>query len=612
MSISLLFFPTHSGLLMHIAFKFHYTHENGLFSRLLNRIKSLSSFPLSLHRDGSHYTIEASGDQQELEAVAEQISLLVPRSLFLQNYSIEEIGAKSNSDDLLAEDVSYKIPYCPECQAKVTDSLNPFEPCSVCGFTETLLSMDELYAFTGLSSHTDKIFFTLLAERLIERGKLILPTFNGVRRFALLNSSQMSNEGILFCNPADISDDFVITSGELEAMMMVEKPVVRLKPKLKFRSEYELNMPFYHVLFADDKITLALSEVLKRKGVDAVYCDHLPILRVVSSLDQHMIIVAGRDMLPWRSPFALERAAFCEYNGMEAIGDTNGLQVHSTVKRGKVPFIQYVANDDHRHIENVIYFEPTHAVLRSIVLEHSLENQSLCGVYLSTKNLSQICSYSPKIGYTSMVQFSDDMLLQPKQILESIAEMDESGMRLIGNFKQNFPELYRQIEQVHFNEDTNVSMIARLWAMASVFIGLFEGDDPLKACETLEAAAIEFGGKSGPRIDYKVLSTEDGYRLDPRMAIRSAISFKLAGVDEYLLGFGFIDSLADFIAQQVENADANIGISGVTLGGSLFENRQLLMRTYNAISANYPIYKNERLGMDGANVALGAITLGSE
>ena len=90
------------------------------------------------------------------------------------------------------------------------------------------------------------------------------------------------------------------------------------------------------------------------------------------------------------------------------------------------------------------------------------------------------------------------------------------------------------------------------------------------------------------------------------------MSFKLAGLDDYLLSFGFIDSLADFIAQQAEDSDANICITGVTLSGSLFENRQLLMRTYNALSVNYPIYRNKRLSIDGANVAVGAITLGSE
>ena len=211
-----------------------------------------------------------------------------------------------------------------------------------------------------------------------------------------------------------------------------------------------------------------------------------------------------------------------------------------------------------------------------------------------------------------MVLFRDEDITQPKHMLEAISSMDDRGMRLVANFKDKFPELYEQIEQTKFTTHTDISDITKIWSMAAVFIGLYDGDNALRSCETLESTAIEFNGKSGPRIDYKVISTDEGYQLDIRLAIRSAMSFKLAGLDDYLLSFGFIDSLADFIAQQAEDADANVGINGITLSGSLFENRQLMMRTYNGLSVNYPIYRNERLSIDNANIALGAITLGSE
>jgi len=562
-----------------------------------------------LHRNGADFRVEVSADQAELEAVATLVSSLIPQSLFLQNYSIEEIESLSEIDEMIQEDVSYEVPYCPECQTALIETLNPFAECHVCGFSDVTLTMNELQNFTELSAETNEMFFTRLADRLLETGELTLPTFNGLRNFSLLSHSKRTNNAILFCNPINISDDFVITSGELEALMMVEKPVVRLKPKLKFRSKYTLNEPFYPLFFADDKVTLALCETLKRRGVDAIFCDNFSTLRVASSLEEHVVVKAGRDLLPWKHPLVLESASFCRYNSIEAFGNHDGLEVNSKVSKAKSPYIHYVAN---HHSKNSIHFEPSHAALRSIVLEQNLEGASLCGIYLSRENPSQICSYSPKIGYTSMVQFSDEKLFQPKQMLDAIAQMDESGLRLIENFQKSLPELYQSVEELRFSEDENISMIARLWAMAAVFIGLYKKDNALKACETLEATAIEFSGKSGPRIDYKILSTNEGYTLDARLSIRSAISFKLAGVDEYLLSFGFIDSLADFIAQQVENADANIGISGVTMSGTLFENRQLLMRTDNALSANYPLYKNRRLGLDGANVALGAITLGSE
>lgn len=602
---------------MHIAFKFQYIHDNGLYTRLLSRIQELSAIPISLYEDGMHYRIEASGSQEVLEVLAEQISTIVPQSLFLRDYKVEEIHKEEKDEEnvitsLSPEKTLFKIPYCPECQEKVVKTFDPFVPCSVCGFSETSLSMETLTSFTGITATTEEAFFTQLTNVLIETGELTLPTYNGVRRFSLLNSTVQNGKGILFCDPTEISDKFLITQGELDSLMMIEKPSVRLKAKLKLRVEYELNEPFYSLFFADDKVTLALSTALKAKGVDAIFSDHTPTLRTASALDEHVIIATGRDMLPWNVPLSLKYASFCEYGAFQAYDDKNGLHVGLKFDLGDQPRVQYVSKHEKSQVDNAIRFEPAHAALRSIVLEKALEGKSLCGIHLSRENPSHIFSFSTKIGYTPMVLFSNEHLSQPKDMLEAIATMDEGGMRLVNNFKNAFPELYEQVEELQFNTGSHISDIAKLWSMAAVFIGLYEGDDAGKACETLESTAIEFGGKSGPRIDYKVISTEEGYQLDFRLAIRSAMSFKLAGLDDYLLSFGFIDSLADFLAQQAEDSDANIGINGVALSGNLFENRQLLMRTHNALSVNYPIYRNERLSMDNANVAIGAITLGSE
>lgn len=601
---------------MHLAFKFEYIHDNGLFARLLNRIQELSKIPVSLYQDGNHYKIEAAGKQVELEALAEQVSSLIPRSLFLKNYTLEEIETRDGNEMLAAQlfqtNVPHQIPFCTECQKNVMHTLDPFTPCRVCGFSEIELSLDELENFTNITANTAESFFKRAAETLSQTGELNLPTYNGIRHFSLIGTPVSKHHGIVFGNPADISERFLITQGELNALMMIEKPTVRLKPKLRFRAQFELNEPFYPVFFADDKITLALLSALKEKGVDAVFCNHIPTLRTASALDEHMIIRIGRDILPWKTPYSIKQASFCEYGGYQAFGNENGLQVDKVLNRPEKSFINYVSNDQSSSVANTIHFEPAHAAMRSIVLEKDLHSKALCGIHMSRENVSHIFSYSPKIGYTPMVLFKDKKISQPKEMLEAIETMNESGTRLIHNFKSTFPELYDKIAHTEFHTDTELTDIGKLWSLAAVFIGLYDGDDALKSSEILEATAIEFNGKSGPRIDHKVISTEQGYQFDLRLAIRSAMSFKLAGLDDYLLSFGFIDSLADFIAQQAENADANVGIDGVTLSGTLFENRQLLMRTYNALSMNYPVYRNERLSIDNANIALGAITLGSE
>jgi len=607
---------------MHIAFRFHYIHNNGLFTRLLNRLQEVSKLPLLLHHRGNDYTIEVSGGQEALEVLAEQVAALIPRSLFLSDYTVEEISAGIEQDNgksavLPEKPCSFQIPYCPECQKRVQETMDPFGFCRVCGFSEVSLSSEEMTAFTqfsgGITEERDERFFTKLASRLIREGTLTLPTYNGTRYFSLLGTEYNEEKhAILICDPIDISEKFLITEGELEALRMVEKPAVRLKPKLKFRSKYQLNGSFYSIFFADDKVTLALSIALKKRGISALFCDQAPSLRVAASPDQQVIVATGRDMLPWRYPLSLKSRAFCDYHGYQAFGDADGVQVGTNLEVEKEPSIRYCANGEHTTATHAIRFEPAHAALRSVALEQGLKDQALCGIYLSRQSRSQICSFSPKIGYTSMVHISDETLSGPKHLFEAIAAMDEGGMGLIDRYRKRFPELCERAEQIVFPGDAKVSAITRLWAMAAVTIGLSEESDPGKACEALESMAIDFGGKSGPRIDYKVISTASGYQLDPRVAIRSAISFKLAGVDDYLLSFGFVDSLADFIAEQAENADANIGISGVALSGSLFENRQLLARTYHAIRANYPLYTNTRLGLDDAIVAFGAIALGSE
>ena len=52
--------------------------------------------------------------------------------------------------------------------------------------------------------------------------------------------------------------------------------------------------------------------------------------------------------------------------------------------------------------------------------------------------------------------------------------------------------------------------------------------------------------------------------------------------------------------------------AGVTLSGSLLENRQLLMRTLNSVTPNYPVYTNRQLSMDKENIVLGALLLGNK
>ncbi|QSZ41963.1 hypothetical protein GJV85_07525 [Sulfurimonas aquatica] len=599
---------------MQIAFKFKYIHNNGLFTRLLESICNSSSVCHNHYVDKDIFILEASGNQQELEELAEKVSATIPQSLFLLSSSLEEINEFSSISKNELNSSYYEVPFCLKCQEKVLTTLNPFEECSVCGFSDTKLNYEEAIPlrFQNESKNLEESFMNM-AEELLENGELELLTFNGKRHFSLLSSDEKKNSSILICDPSNISKYFSITQGELNALMLVEKPSVRLKPKVMFYHENSLQKPMYPVFFSDDKITLALSTALSKKGVFALYCDNTSSLRVSSSLEENFIISSGRDMLPWQHEITSQHKICSTLNNVTACLDKDGLILGKNKDVKNLNSVEFTLKNTPNKNSNAITFKASHGVLRSIVLENDLDEKSICNIYLSKEHDSDICSYSSKIGYISMAEFVDEHLSSPKEMIEAIRSMDEEGARLMKNFENAHPELYATLLTITPQESNANSSISKLWAMAAYFIGLTTTKETAIACEHLEAAALEFQGKSGPRIDYKIMKqNSDGYRVDPRLAIRSCISFKLAGVDEYLLSFGFIDSLADFIAEQAEFADGNIAIEGVLLSGSLFENHQLLMRTYNSITPNYKIYRNKRLSLDGDNIAAGAVTLGSE
>ena len=394
-----LFFPAHISLQMHIAFKFRYIHDNALFSRLLESIREKSTLELLLSKEMKDYIIEASGNQSELEALAELVSRLIPQSLFLSKHSIEEIKRAGGYKPLAQQSTPYMVPYCPQCQDMVIKTLDPFEPCLVCGFSDLRLSFEELNISLNREEKRAEVLFDEMADSLMKEERLSLRTYNGMRTFSLLGTKEKEEMGVLICDPSEISASFVITQDELDTLMMVEKPSLRLKPKIKFRAENDLEKPFYPVFLADDKITLALSLALSRKGVFAVYCDKHTSLRAASALQERVIIGVGRDMLPWKHPMAVNQAVSCTFDGFTAYGDSQGLLL-DTAFEPSGPCVKFVSNEGSSSPLNAVAFAPSHAALRSIVLEHDIQGKPLCGVYLSRQHDSQICSYSSKIGYT--------------------------------------------------------------------------------------------------------------------------------------------------------------------------------------------------------------------
>ena len=106
-----------------------------------------------------------------------------------------------------------------------------------------------------------------------------------------------------------------------------------------------------------------------------------------------------------------------------------------------------------------------------------------------------------------------------------------------------------------------------------------------QSAEIFLNAADDFLGKKGPAIDFKLVKFEGKFFLDVVPVIKSAMSFKLAGVDRHVLAYGVIDSFSAFLSN---NAD-DLNTKNVHFLGAIFNHRAVLFKTASKFDKNYKI-----------------------
>jgi len=194
-----------------------------------------------------------------------------------------------------------------------------------------------------------------------------------------------------------------------------------------------------------------------------------------------------------------------------------------------------------------------------------------------------------------------------KDIFEQIQATDETGVRIVNNYKNKYPEHFEKISKIVF-EDKGFN-IFKLWGIVAIVLEFSQTQEPFKGAEILEANAMSFLGEKGPRIDYKLLNIDGKVSLDPLMTIRTAISFRLAGVDPLMLSYGVIESFLEFLANELDDLKPSMDITAVTVAGSLLANKHLFSKMSKEISINHNIYFNNELPVDGRNMFYGGVSL---
>ncbi|PDW69342.1 protein hydE [Helicobacter pylori] len=151
-------------------------------------------------------------------------------------------------------------------------------------------------------------------------------------------------------------------------------------------------------------------------------------------------------------------------------------------------------------------------------------------------------------------------------------KQDEKASRMLQNYATKFPDFYaRIVELSKYNlGGTNLLDFFRI-------LGFILGYSEDFHSHSVISLAKECLRPKGPRIDYKILKNDSlKMALNFSKIMHSAMSFRLAGVENEILSLGILDSLAEFLGNFIWDNAQNFSVQEVTIAGDFFGEKVFL------------------------------------
>ncbi|PDW80168.1 protein hydE [Helicobacter pylori] len=154
----------------------------------------------------------------------------------------------------------------------------------------------------------------------------------------------------------------------------------------------------------------------------------------------------------------------------------------------------------------------------------------------------------------------------------NLLKQDEKASRMLQNYATKFPDFYaRIVELSHHNlGGANLLDFFRI-------LGFVLGYSEDFCAQSVIPLAKECLRPKGPRIDYKILKDNSlKMALNFSKIMHSAMSFRLAGVENEILSLGILDSLAEFLGNFIWDNAQNFSVQEVTIAGDFFGEKVFL------------------------------------
>ena len=249
-----------------IRFSFACSHQVPFYARLCNHYLEQQALPITVAWRNNRFILEAEGNQQQLEALTQNIAKDFLLSLWLTNTSVAAV-AKRVGDYTPIEHDDVQIPFCHHCQSRFADSQSP-------EFGQLTLSCPacngERHGARAPESDNDLSFGALqgYARQFDELGYVQFAVNGHNYQLSHHPFPARRRQHILVCNPDRLGQHFVTGDHHVLALSSMEKPGVTVPAQ----AGHDTLEPTLHELsFAWNRPLLVLAEIFRQQGVDYLY-----------------------------------------------------------------------------------------------------------------------------------------------------------------------------------------------------------------------------------------------------------------------------------------------------------------------------------------------------
>lgn len=542
---------------MILKFCFSRVNEDGVLENLLHTIlcKIIHTIPIKgvIEGDKKEVFLYVKGKEDEIEDFSNEFSKLLPVSLF---YTFTKTQVAKSMPE------QKKLPKCaislPFTHTMLYDFLDKTSKDYLNLNLPQDVGEDLIIASSLTSKDVDKAIFHL------QKGENVcVSTKEGIKNIGIVNENareilQNNDFTIMPCDLSLVQKMLIANEKEITALASLEKPIIDLRVNLIYKNKNILPTSWVKLRLYDTLLLLLLCKRLYESGEEFIYL--------------------------------MDKKAPCKYLLTYTQNKSiNGLHIN-ILENGALTML---SDNEYTTKKTLPHFEQkAHERFTSILYEYNLFETKVINFFLSKTYDDKAMFYSEKLGLIELISIKI-----PKSIEEIIKliQKDENGKKLIQNYKNTYNDTFQNALHVSIPKNAPNNFYTLLGIVGALF---GYGNDLRTSANTFLLHAKNFSGPKGPRIDVKLVNNKFPDFINVEKFIQSGLSFRLAGVEDETLCYGYLESISFFVSDMADIISKEFDCNNVSLCGKLFEFKRLLEVSAKNTQPNHKVFINKAFSIE--------------